>query len=105
MYKIDRRGGGAKIVLLLTDPTHNLCFRKLILSSNILSSADWSTNPCSDSLVELCRLFGNLCFNSPAGRQLVDETNLLSTIFYAVEQQNLNMTESRLYAGNLLFKF
>ncbi|XP_023349578.1 uncharacterized protein LOC111718268 [Eurytemora carolleeae] len=87
-----------KSLKTLADYARDETARKLILSSNILSTADWSTNPCSNSLVELCRLFGNLCFNSPAGRQLVDQTNLLSTIFNAVEQQNLKMTESRLFA-------
>jgi hypothetical protein len=54
--------------------------RQKLLKENKFSEANWSNESSHEMLIELCRLFGNLCFNNPTGRSLVKRLDLFTTM-------------------------
>jgi hypothetical protein len=53
-----------------------------------METAIWPLCLSAELMIEICRLFGNLCFNNPKGRELVKSLGLLATLGTAVEKIN-----------------
>jgi hypothetical protein len=46
----------------------------------VIVCRDWTGEPPADLATQICRLGGNLCFDSPEGRETVSETGLLTKL-------------------------
>jgi len=71
------------LVKALADVARTETGRQKILDTNLLvniCSVKWSCDTTSLLVVELCRLGGNLCFDSPLGRETVSQAGLLGKL-------------------------
>jgi len=71
------------LVKALADVARTEMGRQKILDTNLLMeicSVKWSRDITSLLVVELCRLGGNLCFDSPLGRETVSQAGLLGKL-------------------------
>jgi len=61
-----------------------------ILSSGRLSVLTWPAPLSPDMVIQLCRLYGNLCFNNPEGRKLVGRGGLLEALHTSIKGHDLS---------------
>jgi len=85
------------LVKALADVARTEMGRQKILDTNLLveiCSVPWSRDTSSLLVVELCRLGGNLCFDSPLGRETVSQAGLLGKLSEVVP----GLQDDRLWA-------
>jgi len=70
----------------LANSARELENREKLLDDNKMKTAIWPNELSAELMIEICRLFGNLCFNNPKGRELVKSLGLLATLGTAVDK-------------------
>jgi len=85
----------------LANAARNDINRNAILSSGALAGVKFSHAMVPDMVVQLCRLYGNLCYNCSQGRALVAEGDLLEALHTSLVAQHsstqLHSTHPKLF--------
>jgi len=88
-------GDGPMIVRALADSARSVTGREVVVKSDIIRDVVKSNWDSEETVIQVCRLGGNLCFDNPAGRTCILEAEVLDKISNVMEEKLRNDTPSK----------